>query len=155
MVFPLNRVRIQHQFVFCFEIVKHGHLSVTDHNQLLLFIGMQPRDKNMGLNATRKRQKTQSNVRDLIVQIIASLRLDRVGHLAHQPENHRDIMGSKRPENVLFAPNFSEIKAVRINVLNPAKLSFFNQFLKLQYGRMVPKKMTNHEHTAPLKRQRH
>ena len=43
-------------------IVKNGHFLVADDNQFLLFKGMKPRDKNMRLDATRKRQQCHRRV---------------------------------------------------------------------------------------------
>src|SRR5262245_60571565 len=62
LAFPLNRVRIKEKFVFLFHIVEHRHLAIAHDNQPLLLKWMEPRDENMGLDATWKGKQRDSEI---------------------------------------------------------------------------------------------
>ena len=62
------------------------------------------------------------------MEVVAPLRLYGIRHLSHEAENDGYVMRRKRPQDIFFTADFAKIETVRIDVLDPAQLTFFNQF---------------------------
>ena len=150
VIFPLDGVRIKEQFILFIHIIEDRHFAVTHHNQLLLFKGMEPGNKDMRFHATGKRQQTGGDICDLLMKVVAPLRLHSVGHLSQQPQDDRKVMGGERPQNIFFAADFSQVETVRIDVLDAAKFSSVDQFLEFENRGVVPQQMSDHEDSLLL-----
>src|SRR5262245_28191522 len=118
MVFPLNGMWVEQELMFLLYIVEDCHLAIPDDDQFLFFKRVEPRNKNMGLHPAREGQEADSGVRNPIVQIISPLRVHLIRHLTHETKDYGDVMRCKGPQDILFTANFSEIEAVRIDVLD-------------------------------------
>src|SRR6187401_1862281 len=108
----------------------------------------------MSFDATGKRKQADSNVRDPLVEIITTLRLNREWHFSHQPQDQGYVVWREGPENVFFAPNAPKIQSIGTDVLNSAQLTVGNDFLKLNNGWMIPEQVTHHQDTGGLGRKR-
>src|SRR5262249_49521963 len=95
---------------------------------------MEPRNKHMGLYPAGKGEKTDRDVCDPLVEVIPSLRVYRIRHLAHQAKDDGYVMWGEGPQDVLFAANFPQIEAVRIDVSDPAELTPLHQLFLLKHG---------------------
>src|SRR5262245_5816099 len=104
---------IEHQFVFFVNIIKNRHLAVSDDNQLLLLIRMKSGDKDMGFHSTGKGQQADRDIGDPIMQVSSPLGVYLLWHLSDETQDHRYIMRGKRPQNILFSPEFSEVEPIR------------------------------------------
>jgi len=89
---------------------------VADNDELLLLEGMQPRNKDMGLFTTCEGQVGHRDVGNRLVQLLAALRGHLGRLLSDKRVDHGQVVGCKRPENVLFAPYLSEVEPVRIDI---------------------------------------
>jgi hypothetical protein len=155
MILPVNRMRIDEQLVMRSHIIKDGHLTVSDDDQFLLFEGMQPGHKDMGFYPTRKREKAHCDISNLVVQVIAAVRVYRFRHLTHQAKDDGDIVRCKGPEDILFPTDLPQVEPGRIDILEPAESPCLNQFLELEHRWMIPEEMANHEHALMLYSQCH
>ncbi len=72
------------------------------------------------LPTPREGEEAHGHVRDLRVEIITGLRLHRIGHLAQEPEDHRDVVRREGPEDVFFSPDLAEVEAIGIDVPDTA-----------------------------------
>jgi len=54
LAFPFNRVRVEEQFVFLFDVIKHRHFLIAHYNQFLFLKRMEPRHENMSLDTARE-----------------------------------------------------------------------------------------------------
>ena len=70
----------------------------------------------MGLHAAGKGKQAYRDVGDLVMEVVAALRVYCIRHLSHQTQDHRYIMRRKGPQNVLFTADFPEIQTVRIDI---------------------------------------
>ena len=52
------------------------------------------------------------------MEIVASLRLHNLRHLSQQSQDHRDVVGSEGPKDILLSPDLAEIETIGIDVLN-------------------------------------
>src|SRR5207249_12078332 len=97
-----------------------------------------------------KRQQTGGDICDLLMKVVAPLRLHSVGHLSQQPQDDRKGMEGERPQNIFFAADFSQVETVRIDVLEAPKFSSVDQYLEFENGGVVPQQMSDHEDLPPL-----
>jgi hypothetical protein len=104
-------------------VVKDSHFLFTHHHKLLLFKGVQPGNEYVGFEPGGKLQVRCGDIRNFLVQVVAARGQHAFGHFACKAENHGYVVGCKGPENVFLAPDFAQIKALGINVVNPSKLS--------------------------------
>ena len=62
-------------------------------------------------------------------------------------------MGGEAPQDVLLGPDFSDIQAVRVQVINLSKSTALNQLLQLQDGRVIPEDMPDHQDPSVRRRE--
>src|SRR5918992_3812160 len=127
LAFPKNHMRIERELVFFFDIVKDGHLTLSNHNELLLFVRVEPGNKDMSFDSAREREKAHRHIGNAVMEVVAPLSLHDVRHLSDQSQNHGDVMWRKGPKDVFFSADSSEVEAIRINVTDAAQLAFINQ----------------------------
>ena len=144
MIFPGNGMRIKNQLVFTFQIVKNRHLPVSDDDQLLLLEGMKPGDEDMRLHTAGKRKKTDCHIRDLVVEIIASLGLQHQASLAPDPGSPKYHGAQKTRECFPHGGFFPDSDGWN-RYIRPGQFAIFNHFFQLEYGRMIPEKMAHHK----------
>src|SRR5581483_5874558 len=144
MVPPVNRMGVKLQFMFLLYVIENRHLTISNNDEFLFLKRMEPRNKNMSLYPAGKREKTDGDVGNPIMEVVPPLRLYPIRHLAHEAENDGDVMRRKGPQDVLFPTNFSEIEAVGVNILNPTEFAGLHQFFEFQYSGVVPQQMPHH-----------
>ena len=104
-------------------VVENGHFAIADHHEFLFLEGVQPGDKDMGLEAGGKLQVGHCHVGVLAQQVIAADGLDPGGKFAGQAKDHGKIVGGKRPECIFLASEFPEIEPVGIDVIDAAEFT--------------------------------
>ena len=111
-------------------------------------IRVEPRYKDVRLLAARESQVRRRHVGDRPVQEIAAdgLDLHRLG--ADERKDHRYVVWREGPEDVLLAPDLSEVEAVRIDILQPSEPALAYEVAQLQERRVVLQEVPDHE--APV-----
>ena len=71
--------------------------------------------------AARESEMRRRHVGDVVVQIVAADRLHRFRLAADQRKDHREVVRREGPQDVLLAPDLSEVQAVGIDILQPAE----------------------------------
>ena len=102
----------------------------------------------MRLLAARESQVRRRHVGDRPVQEIAAdgLDLHRLG--ADERKDHRHVVWGEGPQDVLLAPDLSEVEAARIDILQPSEPALAHEVAQLQERRVVLQDVPDHE--APV-----
>src|SRR6476620_5959340 len=116
---------------------------------------MQPRHKNVRLHPTCEREKTDGDVRDLLMQIVPPLSSNLVRGLVQKSENDGNVVRRKRPKDVFFSSDFSQVQPIGVDVLDSAELSGGDEFFQLDHRGVIPEQMSDHKDKTGLLGQRH
>src|SRR5205085_162685 len=102
------------------SVIENRHGVVADDHEFLLLIWMQPGDEDVSLLAPGKGQMRGGHVGDGWMEVVPADGLDTVRLASRELKNHRDVVRSEAPENVLFASDQTEVQPVRVHVLQAA-----------------------------------
>src|SRR4051794_34998553 len=149
IVLPLDFVRIEQELSLPWlAIIEHRHPVGADNDEALLLIRVEPRYKDVRLLAARESQVRRRYVGDRPVQEIAAdgLDLHRLG--ADERKDHRYVVWGEGPQDVLLAPDLSEVEAARVDILQPSEPALADEVAQLQERRVVLQDVPDHE--APV-----
>src|SRR5262249_13822912 len=146
LIAPFDRVRKELQFLTpALTVVEHGHGPVADEYQLLLLEGMQPRHKDMGIDAVGKAQMRGCHIGDSTMQVASSRRPDFICQVGRHRQDHRNIGRGKAREKILLAPTLAERERIRIDVEQSAERARSGQFLELEKAGMILQQVADHQ----------
>jgi len=104
---PIDLVIEGKQFILRVYIVEHHHFFVADDDEFLLFVGMEPGDKDMGFGSGREIHIGDGDVGYIRVEIISSVAGDFIGHFIEEMEDDGYIVRGETPEDVFFRAEFA------------------------------------------------
>ena len=146
VVFPVDLMGVKQQLVLPgLGVVKNRHFTISDNDEFLIFKWVQPGYKNVRLESGRKFKMRCCDICDFLMQIISTGGENTLGIFTGQGQNHGNIMGCKRPEDIFFTPDFSQIEPMRINVINPTQLAGTGHFFQTHKYRVVLQKVSHHQ----------
>src|SRR5262252_4234662 len=102
---------------------------------------MKPAYKHMTSDAGRKLEIGHGHIRDLCLKVSATGGRDYTGHRTHEPENDREVVRRKAPEDVLLAPHLAEVQTIGIDVTKLSKLAVGDQLSQPQNGGVIFEQM--------------
>jgi len=127
------------------RVVEDGHLAIADNDEFLVLEGVQPRDEDVCLDPRGEIEVRRGHVGDPVVQVVSACRLNALGFLAGQREDHGDVMGGEGPQGVFLAADLSEVEAVGVDVVDAAQASRDGQLLEPHEDGVVLQQVTDHE----------
>src|SRR5437762_1708665 len=88
--------------------------SLAGIEQLLLFVRMEPADKNVRADAALEKQIGHGHVSDASLEVATARCADRDRLGAHQSRDDRNIVWSKAPKDVLLLAYFSQVQPIGV-----------------------------------------
>ena len=108
---------------------------VADDGEAALLVRVEPAQVQVGGEAGREAQEAEHDVLDALAHVALAARLDLVGLLAGEPQQHRDVVRAERPQRVLVGAQLAEVQAVAVDVEDAAELAAVDQLLELDRRR--------------------
>ena len=96
-----------------------------------------------------KPEAHQARVGDPVVQVRRATYGHLFRHLAHQPQEERDVVGGEAPERVLLGAHAPEVQSVRVQVQELAERPLVDQLAELEDGGVVLEHVADHQDPLP------
>ena len=109
---PIDLVIEGKQFILRVDIVKHHHFFIADDDEFLLFVGMEPGDKDVGFGSGREIHIGDGDVGYMRVEVISAVGGDFIGHFIEEMEDDGDIVRGETPEDIFLSPDFTQTQPV-------------------------------------------
>ena len=91
---------------------------------------MQPAHEDVGPRLAREGEAGHGHVGDLVLQVVLAAGGGPLRHRAHEEQDHRDVVGSEAPEDVLLLAHLPQVQAVRVDVVDVAQLAGVHELLR-------------------------
>src|SRR5437016_6775189 len=138
-----------------FGVVKHRHLVGPHDGCLADLVRIEPAQMNVCHDAVLKVQADESHILNAVLDIALAAHTHVGGlHVEHE-KNLRDIVRGKAPQGVFVAADTSQVYALRVDVVERAKLARLDHCFKTAHDRVVFEKMADHEHAVLFFREFH
>src|SRR5262249_24535207 len=111
-VYDVDSLIVDQKLFIAADVVKHRHPVLSADDQPLLLVRMKPAHKHVTSYAGRKLEIGDRHIRNLCLKVCATGSRYYTGHRTHKPENDREVVRRKAPEDVFLAPHLAEVQTI-------------------------------------------
>ena len=91
-------------------------------------------------------QKAEDDVLDPRLHVGLAPRLDLVGRLAGERQQHGNVVRAQAPQRVLLLAQYAEVEPIGVDVADLAELARVGDLLQPQHARVVLEQVADHQH---------
>src|SRR4051794_13103662 len=130
------------------HVVERRHPLRADHRETPLLVRVEPRQVQVRGDPRREAHEREDDVLDALAHVGLAARVELVGLLVGEVQQHRDVVRAQAPQRVLLRAQLPEVQPVSVDVVDVAELARPGDLLEFVYARVVLQQMPDHQDPA-------
>src|SRR4051794_9166680 len=128
------------------HVVERRHALGADDREAPLLVRVQPRQVQVRGDPGREAHEREDDVLDALAHVRLAARVELVGLLPGEVQQHRDVVRAEAPQRVLLRAQLAEVEPVAVDVVDVAELARVGDLLELVDAGVVLEQVADHQH---------